>query len=95
MRIGGRTNALTSWRRPVWYTGAMAKDHLNAVLDGIRAWPREDQEELVEIVRDIEARRTGVYVMSEDERAAVADARTSRILRDEEARVFWKRLGIA
>lgn len=58
--MGAHPRTLTSWRRAVWYNGDMAKDHLNAVLDGVRAWPREDQEELVEIVRDIEARRTGI-----------------------------------
>jgi predicted transcriptional regulator len=34
-------------------------------------WPREDQEELAEHAREIVARRTGVYTMSDDERAAV------------------------
>jgi hypothetical protein len=34
-------------------------------------WPQEDQEELAEYAREIEARRTGVYIMSDDERAAV------------------------
>ena len=34
-------------------------------------WPLEDQEALLEYVREIEARRTGVYVMSDAERAAV------------------------
>jgi predicted transcriptional regulator len=34
-------------------------------------WPREDQEELAEYAREIEARRTGKYTMSDDERAAV------------------------
>ena len=31
----------------------------------------EDQQELAEYAREIEARRTGVYSMSDDERAAV------------------------
>jgi hypothetical protein len=34
-------------------------------------WPQEDQEELAEYAREIEARRTGVYIMSDEERAAV------------------------
>lgn len=36
-------------------------------------WPREDQEELAEFAREIEACRTGVYVMSDAERAAVRE----------------------
>jgi hypothetical protein len=34
-------------------------------------WPAEDQEELAEYAREIEARRTGVYMMSDEERIAV------------------------
>jgi predicted transcriptional regulator len=44
---------------------------LKDVLQHAETWPREDQEELVEYAREIEARRTGIYVMSDDERAAV------------------------
>ena len=49
----------------------MTKEQINAVLEGVRSWPQEDQEELAELAREIEARRTGVYVLSEDERAAI------------------------
>ena len=45
---------------------------LRDVLAHAETWPREDQEELAEFAREIEARRTGVYTMSDDERAAVA-----------------------
>ena len=45
---------------------------LKDVMEHAATWPREDQEELAEYAREIEARRTGVYVMSDDERAAVA-----------------------
>jgi hypothetical protein len=41
------------------------------LLEQVESWPVEDQEELVEYAREIEARRTGVYTMSDDERAAV------------------------
>jgi predicted transcriptional regulator len=45
---------------------------LRDVLANAETWPREDQDELAEYAREIEARRTGVYTMSDDERAAVA-----------------------
>lgn len=35
------------------------------------AQPREDQDELAEYAREIEARRTGIYTMSDDERISV------------------------
>jgi hypothetical protein len=34
-------------------------------------WPTEDQEELAEHAREIVAKRTGVYMMSDEERTAV------------------------
>ena len=44
---------------------------LKEMIEHAETWPREDQEELAEYAREIEARRTGVYSMSDDERAAV------------------------
>ena len=44
---------------------------LKEVIEHAETWPVEDQEELAEYAREIEARRTGVYTMSDDERAAV------------------------
>ena len=44
---------------------------LKEVIEHAETWPQEDQEELAEYAREIEARRTGVYTMSDDERAAV------------------------
>jgi predicted transcriptional regulator len=47
---------------------------IKALKDAVRlaeSWPEADQEELAEYAREIEARRTGVYIMSEEERTAV------------------------
>ena len=44
---------------------------LKEVIEHAETWPVEDQQELAEYAREIEARRTGVYAMSDDERAAV------------------------
>jgi len=49
----------------------MTKEQFNAVLEAVRSWPEEDQLELAEYAREIAARRTGVYVMSDEEPAAV------------------------
>ncbi len=51
---------------------AMMTKILQDVLEHAANWPQEDQEAVVEYAREIEARRTGVYVMSEGERQAVA-----------------------
>jgi predicted transcriptional regulator len=42
------------------------------LLEQVESWPQEDQEELAEYAREIEARRTGVYSMTDEERAAVS-----------------------
>jgi hypothetical protein len=41
------------------------------LLERVASWPQEDQEELAEVAAEIEARRTGIYHLSDDERAAV------------------------
>jgi hypothetical protein len=51
----------------------------------------EDQEELAELAREIEARRSGIYELSDEERKAIADARRGVFASDEEAAAFWKR----
>ncbi len=65
------------------------------ILEKIARWPEEDQEELAELAREIEARRTGVYVLSEDERAAITDARQGAFASESDVRAFWKRHGLA
>jgi len=70
-------------------------DTAKDILERVAAWPPEDQEELAEVAREIEGRRTGVYVLNEDEKAAIAAARRSGIASDAEVAEFWKRLGIA
>lgn len=43
------------------------------LLKEIASWPEADQQELVEVAREIESRRTGIYRLSETERAAVRE----------------------
>ena len=64
------------------------------ILRKVESWPEEDQEELAELARDLEARRTGVYQLSDDERRAIAESRGGAFASDEEAAAFWKRHGI-
>jgi predicted transcriptional regulator len=49
----------------------MMTKRLKDLLEDAETWPREDQDELAEYAREIQARRTGLYTMSDDERAAV------------------------
>jgi hypothetical protein len=60
---------------------------LKDLLEHAETWPREDQDELAEYAREIQARRTGIYTMSDDERAAVskglAEANQGKFVPDE------------
>jgi len=72
----------------------MTKEQISAVLDSVRFWPKADQEELAEIVREIAARRTGTYVLSDEERTAIAEAERGQIMPHEDVKEFWKRHGV-
>jgi hypothetical protein len=65
------------------------------ILAQVASWPEEDQEELAEVAREIEARRTGVYILNDQEQAAIADARRGEFASEEAVAAFWKRHGIA
>jgi len=41
------------------------------LLEQVESWPPEDQEELAEYARGIEARRAGIYHATPDELAAI------------------------
>jgi hypothetical protein len=56
--------------------------------------PGQDQDEFAEVARHIKARRTGVYVLSDDERDALDAALRAGIVSDEEVAAFWKRRGV-
>lgn len=64
------------------------------MLRHVESWPTEDQEELAEVAREIEARRKGVFELSGDERAAIEDARKGTFASDQDVAAFWARHGI-
>jgi len=53
--------------------------------------PGEDEEALVELVRQIMERRTHVHVLSDEERAALEEAWQHGIVSRNEMEAFWKR----
>jgi hypothetical protein len=44
------------------------------ILEHVASWPEEEQEELAEYAREIEARRSGVYHASADELQGIDEA---------------------
>ena len=69
-----------------------------AILEQVASWPSEDQDELAEYAREIEARRTGVYAMTDDERAGVIEglkqAERGQFVTEREMAAFWTRCGV-
>jgi hypothetical protein len=76
----------------------MTKDQIDAVLESVRSWPQQDQEELVELAREIAARRTGVFHMTNEEYVAVREgltqARRGEFVPDDEMESLWKKYGV-
>jgi hypothetical protein len=63
------------------------------VLQRVPSWPEEDQEELAELAQEIELRRTGVYLLNDDERSSISAARRSGVVAESKIEAFWKRHG--
>ena len=74
-------------------SGRMSPD-TKTLLEQVQTWPKEDQDELAELAREIEWRRTGVYRLSDEERAAVRAgmeaARGGDFVADDEMEEFYR-----
>jgi hypothetical protein len=64
------------------------------LLEQVQSWREEDQEELADVAREIESRRSGVYRLSDQERAAVRAgmdaADRGDVASDEEMDAFYR-----
>ena len=60
------------------------------LLEQVESWPQEDQEELAEYVRDIEARRSGVYRATPEELQAIDEAERSGVAAEEEVEAAFR-----
>ena len=63
------------------------------LLRQIASWPEEDQDELIALARDIEARRSGIYRPTPDELAALDAAERSGIASEEEVEAAFRSFG--
>jgi hypothetical protein len=63
---------------------------IKELFEQVASWPQEDQEELAELARQIEARRTGVYRATAEELQALDEAERSGIARDEEVEAAFR-----
>ena len=79
------------------YTFCM-NQHTKEILSRVETWPDEDQAELAELAREIEARRNSVYVLNKEEeeaiREALAELDSGQSVSEEEMAGVWKRFGV-
>ena len=61
----------------------MSSQYIDALLENVRSWPK-DEDELIAVVREIEARRAMVYLAGAEDLMAADDAERSRIATDED-----------
>ena len=75
----------------------MTKTEIDAVLDRVRRWPPERQEDAVRVLLQMEAAGTKVHQLSDEERAAIeegmAQARRGEFASDEEVAAVHVRHG--
>jgi predicted transcriptional regulator len=71
---------------------------LEVLLNRASSWPEDDQEELLDHAIAIEARQSGVYRLTDEERAAVKKgleaAERGEFVSDEDMAAFFKRHGV-
>jgi hypothetical protein len=60
------------------------------LLEQVESWPQEDQEELAEYAREIEARRSGVYRATPEELRAIDGAERSGVAAVEEVEAAFR-----
>jgi hypothetical protein len=60
------------------------------ILKQAESWPQEDQEELAQYARDIEARRTGIYRATRKELHAIDEAEQSGVATDAEVEAAFR-----
>jgi hypothetical protein len=60
------------------------------LLEQVESWPPEDQEELAEYARAIQARRTGQYHATPEELAAIDEAEQSGVATDDEVEAAFR-----
>jgi hypothetical protein len=63
---------------------------IKELLQHVASWPQEDQDELAEVARDIEARRTGVYSATPEELKALDEADRSGIASEQDVEAAFR-----
>jgi hypothetical protein len=73
----------------------MNKAQIDSILDRVRTWPEERQEDAARILLAMEDQDTGIYRLSDEERAeiraALAEVERGEVASDEEVAAVFNR----
>jgi len=69
----------------------MTKSEIESVLERVKTWPLDRQEDAARTLLRMEELGTTRYVLSQEEEAAIDEAEASGIASDEEVRAFFDR----
>ena len=76
----------------------MTKAEIDAVLDRVKTWPPERQQEAIRVLLEMEAEMAGVYQLSPEELADIeegmAEIRRGEFASDEQVRAVWTKHGL-
>lgn len=76
----------------------MTQEEIASVLERVRSWPKERQEDLARIALQIEARSVGIELEDDATRRAIAEgleqARRGEFVPDEDMAAFFKSHGL-
>ena len=74
----------------------MTKAEIDAVLDRVKTWPLERQEEAMRVLLEMEAQDTGPYELSEEELADIEEGlreiERGEVASDQEVAALFKRI---
>ncbi len=63
---------------------------IKQIIERVASWPEEDQEELAKLAREIEARRSGIYMATAEELRALDEAERSGVATAEEVEAAFR-----
>jgi len=73
----------------------MTRDQIEAVLERVKTWPKDRQEDAVEMLLALEREGTEPYILSDEERAdieaGIAEADRGEFATDEEVAAVFNR----
>jgi predicted transcriptional regulator len=76
----------------------MTKDQIDSVLERVRTWPRQRQEDAVRMLLGMEAADTTPYRLTAEQlkevTLALAEADRGEFATEEEMKALWKKCGL-